>query len=110
FRRNVITRVPFNYPGFMRLVYPGFLQLTGFMTMNLERHVGEHVKLFNHLVEGDGDGAEAHRVFYNEYLSVMDLSAEFYLQTVETVFKEHALPEGRMVSRGRKVDPSDIRK
>lgn len=108
FKRNVITRVPFNYNGFMRPVYPGFLQLTGFMTMNLDRHVGEHVKLFQHLIEGDGESAESHRKFYNEYLSVLDLPAEFYLQTIEVVFKEHALPRGTWVSRGRKIDPSRI--
>lgn len=110
FKRNVITRVPFNYPGFMRPVYPGFLQLSGFMTMNLDRHIGEHIKLFQHLVVGDGDSAEAHRKFYNEYLSVLDLPAEFYLQTIEVVFQEHCLPKGTWVSRGRKVNPGLITK
>ncbi len=108
FEQHVITRVPPNYPGFMRRVYPGFLQLTGFMQMNLERHIGEHLKLFQHLVEGDGESAEAHRKFYNEYLSVLDLPAEFYLQTVRTVFQEHALPKGIMMSGDRRVDCSKI--
>lgn len=110
FETNMITRVPVNYPGFMRPVYPGFIQLMGFMAMNMQRHVGEHIKLFQHLIIGDGENAETHRKFYNEYLSVMDLPAEFYLQTVKTVFKDHALPNGTMESRGRKVDPSAIEK
>jgi len=110
FERSVISRVPFGYEGAGRLVYPGFLQLTGFMSMNLDRHVGAHMKLFEHLVEGDGDGADAHRQFYDEYMSVMDLPAEYYLQTVKTVFQDHALPEGTMTHRGRPVDLSAIRK
>ena len=110
FEQNVVTRVPFMHPGFGRRVYPGFLQLTGFMTMNLERHMEAHQNLFNHLIEGDEDSAESHRDFYNEYLSVMDLPAEFYLQTIHTVFQEHSLPKGTMVSRGRKVDPGAITK
>lgn len=110
FASNVITRVPVNYPGFMRRVYPGFIQLSGFMAMNLNRHIEEHVKLFNHLVDGDGESADAHKKFYNEYLSVMDIPAEFYLQTIQTVFKDHALPQGNMKSRGRRVDPSRITK
>ncbi len=109
FEANVISRVPMNYPGAMRRVYPGFLQLTGFMTMNLERHVGEHVKLFNHLVQGDGESAEAHRKFYDEYLSVADLPAEFYLQTIRKVFQEHALPRGKFDYKGRLVKPGAIR-
>ncbi|MBM3617565.1 MAG: polyhydroxyalkanoate depolymerase [Alphaproteobacteria bacterium] len=110
FENTVVTRVPANYPGFMRKVYPGFLQLTGFMTMNLERHVGEHIKLFQHLVQGDDDSAEAHRAFYNEYLSVADLPAEFYLQTIDVVFQRHLLPKGEMTYLGQKVDPSKITK
>lgn len=108
FEQNVVTRVPANYPGFMRKVYPGFLQLTGFMTMNLERHIGEHVKLFNHLIQGDGDSAAAHRKFYDEYLSVADLPGEFYLQTIDVVFQRHLLPKGEMTYNGQKVDPSKI--
>jgi poly(3-hydroxybutyrate) depolymerase len=108
FRRNVITRVPFPHPGVMRDVYPGFLQLHGFMSMNLDRHIEAHRNLFMHLVKGDGDSAQKHREFYDEYLAVMDLTAEFYLQTVDTVFIRHALPKGEMTHRGRKVDPSAI--
>jgi poly(3-hydroxybutyrate) depolymerase len=109
FRRNVITKVPPPHPGFMRDVYPGFLQLNGFMSMNLDRHMDAHRNLFFHLVKGDGDSAQKHREFYDEYLAVMDLTAEFYLQTVQTVFVEHALPKGRMMHRGRPVDPAAIR-
>ncbi|MEJ8572446.1 polyhydroxyalkanoate depolymerase [Microbaculum marinum] len=109
FRRNVVMKVPLPHPGVMRDVYPGFLQLTGFMSMNLDRHVAAHRELFSHLVDGDGDSAEKHREFYDEYLAVMDLTAEFYLQTVETVFIEHALPKGEMVHRGQPVDCSAIR-
>ncbi|ACY14947.1 polyhydroxyalkanoate depolymerase [Haliangium ochraceum] len=110
FERNVITRVPPPHPGFMRRVYPGFLQLTGFMTMNLDRHFDAQVKLFNNLVEGDGESAEAHRRFYDEYLSVMDLTAEFYLETIRVIFQEHALPRGEMKFRDELVDPSAIEK
>jgi len=108
FRRNVVTKVPFPNPGFMRDVYPGFLQLHGFMTMNLDRHIEAHRNLFMHLVQGDGDSAQKHREFYDEYLAVMDLAAEFYLQTVETVFVRHALPKGQMTHRGASVDPAKI--
>ncbi len=108
FRRNVITKVPFPHPGVMRDVYPGFLQLNGFVSMNLDRHIEAHRNLFTHLVQGDGDSAQKHREFYDEYLAVMDLAAEFYLQTVDTVFIRHALPKGEMMHRGRKVDPSAI--
>jgi poly(3-hydroxybutyrate) depolymerase len=110
FRRNVITKVPFPNPGFMRDVYPGFFQLHGFVSMNLDRHIEAHRKLFQHLVEGDGDSAQKHREFYDEYLAVMDLAAEFYLQTVETVFVRHALPKGEMTHRGVRVDPAKIRR
>ncbi|TCT10584.1 poly(3-hydroxybutyrate) depolymerase [Tepidamorphus gemmatus] len=109
FRRNVIMKVPFPHPGMMREVYPGFLQLTGFMSMNLDRHMAAHRDLFTHLVKGDGDSAEKHREFYDEYLAVMDLTAEFYLQTVDQVFIRHALPKGEMMHRGNPVDPSAIR-
>jgi poly(3-hydroxybutyrate) depolymerase len=108
FRSHVITKVPFPHPGFMREVYPGFLQLHGFMSMNIDRHLKAHHDLFLHLVKGDGDSAQKHRAFYDEYLAVMDLAAEFYLQTVDTVFIRHALPKGEMTHRGRSVDPSAI--
>jgi poly(3-hydroxybutyrate) depolymerase len=110
FRRNVITKVPFPNPGFMRDVYPGFLQLHGFVSMNLDRHIEAHRKLFLHLVQADGDSAQKHREFYDEYLAVMDLAAEFYLQTVETVFVRHALPKGEMTHRGIRIDPAQIRR
>ena len=109
FRRNCLHTVPFPYLGFGREVYPGFLQLSGFMAMNLNRHVSAHFDMFNHLVSGDGDSAEKHREFYDEYLAVMDLTAEYYMQTVETVFVRHALPKGEMTHRGQLVDLTAIR-
>ncbi len=108
FKRNVIMDVPFPHKGFARQVYPGFLQLSGFMGMNLDRHMVAHRDFFQHLIEGDGDSAEKHRDFYDEYLAVMDLTSEFYLQTVETVFIEHSLPKGEMMHRGKMVDPKKI--
>jgi poly(3-hydroxybutyrate) depolymerase len=110
FEHSVIHRVPVLYPGYMRRVYPGFLQLTGFMQMNLDRHVGAHIKLYQHLISGDGDSAAAHRDFYDEYRAVMDLPAEYYLQTVKTVFQDHALPCGTFEHRGRLIDPAAIQK
>jgi poly(3-hydroxybutyrate) depolymerase len=110
FRHNVITKVPFPNPGFMRDVYPGFLQLQGFVTMNFERHIEAHRDLFLNLVRGDGDSAHKHKEFYDEYLAVMDLAAEYYLQTVDTVFVRHALPKGEMRHRDRPVDPSRIKR
>ncbi len=110
FEQNVISHVPFPNPGFMRPVYPGFIQLTGFMTMNLDRHREAHWKLFDHLVEGDNDSVAQHEKFYDEYLAVMDLPAEFYLQTIETAFQSHALPMGKMMHRDELVDCTKIRK
>ncbi len=110
FKRHCIHTVPFGYPGAMRQVYPGFLQLSGFMAMNLDRHVTAHRDMFNHLVRDDGDAAEKHREFYDEYLAVMDLTAEFYLETVEKVFVEHSLPKGEMTHRGEPVDLMAIRR
>jgi poly(3-hydroxybutyrate) depolymerase len=110
FRTHVITKVPFPNPGFMRDVYPGFLQLNGFVTMNLDRHIEAHKQLFLNLVRGDGDSAQKHKEFYDEYLAVMDLAAEFYLQTVDTVFIRHDLPRGQMTHRGRRVDPAAIKR
>ena len=111
FRRNVILQVPFPHPGVFRQVYPGFLQLSGFMSMNLDRHVDAHKTFYDHLIHvRRRDSADKHRAFYDEYLAVMDLTAEFYLQTVEQVFISHALPEGRMRHRGRAVDPGAIRR
>ena len=110
FRANCLQCVPFPYPGFGRQVYPGYLQLSGFMAMNLDRHVNAHVEMFNHLVSGDGDSAEKHREFYDEYLAVMDLAAEYYMQTIETVFVRHLLPKGEMSHRGAPVDLTAIRR
>jgi poly(3-hydroxybutyrate) depolymerase len=110
FRRNVINAVPWPSRGFGRKVYPGFLQLTGFMTMNLDRHMKAHKDLFFHLVDGDGDNAEKHREFYDEYLAVMDLTAEFYMQTIENVFVEHKLPRGVLKHRGKPVDLKAIKR
>ena len=110
FRTKVIMSVPWPNPGMTRAVYPGFMQLSGFMTMNLDRHVTAHHEFFQNLVKGDGEPAEKHRDFYDEYMAVMDLTAEFYLQTVDTVFIKQALPKGLMMHRAEKVDPSLIRK
>ncbi|MBV9054180.1 MAG: polyhydroxyalkanoate depolymerase [Hyphomicrobiales bacterium] len=110
FRRHCITRVPFPYPGMMREVYPGFLQLSGFMAMNLDRHISAHWDYYKNLVQDNGDSAEKHREFYDEYLAVMDLTAEFYLETVDRVFVRHLLPKGQMRYRGKAVDLADIRK
>lgn len=108
FKNNLIHTVPWPNAGFMRRVYPGFLQLGGFITMNQGRHTDAMKKYFNHLVEGDQDGADKHREFYDEYLAVLDLTEEFYLQTIVDVFKEHKLPKGELMHRGKKVDPSKI--
>jgi poly(3-hydroxybutyrate) depolymerase len=110
FKRHVIMTVPWPMPGFLRRVYPGFLQLGGFMGMNLDRHILAHREFYDQLVQGDGDSAGKHREFYDEYLAVMDLTAEFYLDTVEKVFIRHALPKGELTHRGRRVDPSAIRR
>ncbi len=110
FRSNCLQTVPYPHPGFGRSVYPGYLQLSGFMAMNLDRHVNAHLSMFNHLVKGDGDSAEKHREFYDEYLAVMDLTAEYYMQTIETVFVRHLLPKGEMKHRGAPVDLGAIRR
>lgn len=108
FRRHVIHPVPFGNAGFMRQVYPGFLQLAGFMAMNLDRHVEAHYQMFQHLVVGDGEPLAAKRRFYEEYRAVMDLPAAYYLQTIEKVFKEHHLPRGLFTHRDHKVDCAAI--
>jgi poly(3-hydroxybutyrate) depolymerase len=108
FERTVIETVPARYPGGFRRVYPGFLQFAGFLSMNLDRHVEAHWKMFRHLVDGDGDSAAAIRAFYKEYTSVMDLPADFYLQTIRRVFHDHDLPQGRFRVRGERVDPAVI--
>jgi len=109
FEQNVIATVPMTYPGAGRRVYPGFLQLAGFMTMNLGSHMVSHWEMFRHLVDGDGESADATKEFYDEYRSVCDMDAAFYLQTVDLVFQTHALPNGTMKHRGRPVDPGAIK-
>ena len=108
FKNNVVATVPAIYPASGRKVYPGFLQLAGFMAMNLGDHLTSHWEMFKHLVVGDDESAEASRAFYDEYRSVCDMTAEFYLQTVDVVFQRHLLPKGRLMHRGRKVDPKAI--
>ena len=110
FERKLIGIVPLRYPGALRRVYPGFVQLAAFMSMNLQRHVKAQVDLFCHLANGEEAQAAAIRAFYDEYCAVMDLPAEFYLQTVRTVFQEHALPLGKFEWHGRRVDPRAIRR
>jgi len=109
FERHVIHRVPAKYPGYHRRVYPGFLQHMGFVAMNPDRHLTAHWDYFNHLVEGDDESAERHREFYDEYNAVLDLPAEYYLDTVKAVFQDFALPKGRMFVGERLVRPQVIR-
>ena len=109
FEQNVIQRVPGKYPGCMRRVYPGFLQHLGFVAMNPSRHVNAHWDYYGHLLQGDGDSAEAHRRFYDEYNAVLDMPAEYYLDTVKTVFQDFALPKGRMFVGDELVRPQAIR-
>jgi poly(3-hydroxybutyrate) depolymerase len=110
FKQHCIHPVPERYQGRGRLVYPGFMQLGGFMAMNPDRHFSAHQDMFNHLIQGDGDSADKHREFYDEYLAVMDLTGEYYLQTLETVFIDHLLPRGLMQHRGRLVDLKAVRR
>ena len=110
FKRSVIHRVPLKYPGYMRQVYPGFLQHTGFVAMNPSRHADAHRDFYNHLVQGDGESAEAHRKFYDEYNAVLDMPAEYYIDTIKTVFQDFALPKGRMFVREELVRPAAITK
>jgi poly(3-hydroxybutyrate) depolymerase len=110
FEHSVITTVPARYPGAFRRVYPGFLQLAGFLSMNLDRHVEAHWRMFRQLAEGDGDSAAAARAFYDEYSTVMDLPADFYLQTVDRVFQRQDLAHGRFRVRGERADPGAIEK
>ena len=108
FEQNMIYAVPAPYAGVLRRVYPGFVQLYSFLAMNSDRHLNAHYDYFQHLVEGDGDNAEKHRTFYDEYLSVLDMSEEFYLQTIRDVFQEHTLAKGEFTHRGRLVRPEAI--
>lgn len=110
FEHNVIQRVPVKYPGYMRPVYPGFLQHLGFVAMNPERHATAHWDYYMHLVRGDGESAQAHRRFYDEYNAVLDIAAEYYLDTVRNVFQEHRLPLGTWTVRGQLVEPHRVSK
>lgn len=109
FENNVIHRVPSNYPGQGRAVYPGFLQHTGFVAMNPDRHLHSHYDYFYHLIQGDDDSAEAHRTFYDEYNAVLDMPAEYYLDTIKTVFQDFALVNGTWTVSGKLVEPQDIK-
>jgi len=109
FRQNVIATVPPQYRGHGRRVYPGFLQLAGFMSMNLGNHLMSHWEMYKHLTAGDQDSAQATKDFYDEYRSVCDMTAEFYLQTVEEVFQKHSLPNGTFRHRGEIVDLGQIK-
>ena len=109
FEQNVIQRVPSKYPGYMRRVYPGFLQHLGFVAMNPDRHLNAHIDYYHKLIAGDGESASAHRRFYDEYNAVLDMPAEYYLDTVKMVFQDYALPKGRMYLREELVRPQAIR-
>jgi poly(3-hydroxybutyrate) depolymerase len=102
--------VPMRYPGAMRRVYPGFIQLSAFMAMNKQRHIDSFKELYKNLVSGDTEKAHVTKTFYEEYLAVADLPAEFYLETIKHVFQEYALPKGELMYRGRLVQPSKIRR
>jgi poly(3-hydroxybutyrate) depolymerase len=108
FQSSMIYTVPAPYPGVGRRVYPGFVQLASFMSMNLERHKDAHRRYFDNLVAGDGDSADKHIAFYDEYLAVMDLTEEFYLDTIHKVFQSYALPKGELMHRDRLVNPAAI--
>ena len=109
FQRNLIATVPYSYPGSGRAVYPGFMQLAGFMAMNLNDHLTSHWEMFKHLVQGDGESADSTKGFYEEYRSVCDMTAEFYLQTVDVVFQRHLLPKGEFEHRGVTIDPGALK-
>ena len=102
--------MPLQCKGAFRLVYPGFVQLTAFVSMNLERHIKQHMDLANHLVKGEKEKAETIKTFYDEYFAVMDLPAEFYIDTIRDVFQEHLLPQGKLTYRGRPVKPASIKR
>ena len=108
FQKTVIAKVPISYPGYGRKVYPGFVQLAGFLSMNLGNHIDSHWKMFTGLADGDVEGADAIKDFYEEYRSVADIDAAFYLQTIDVVFQRHLLPQGLYEHRGHRVDPNAI--
>ena len=110
FERTLTASVPLRYPGAFRRVYPGFVQLVAFMSMNVERHVKAHKELYENLANGELEKAAVTKAFYDEYFAVLDLTAEFYLETVRLIFQDYALPLGKLEWHGQKVDPSAIRK
>jgi poly(3-hydroxybutyrate) depolymerase len=110
FEQNLIATVPLRYPGAFRRVYPGFVQLAAFMSMNIERHLRAHRELYDNIAKGEHEKAEVTRAFYDEYFAVLDLTAEFYLETVRLVFQEYALPAGKLEFRGERVEPRAIRR
>ena len=110
FERMLTASVPMRYPGAFRRVYPGFVQLTAFMSMNIERHVKAHKELYENLANGEHEKAAVTKAFYDEYFAVLDLTAEFYLETVRLIFQEYALPLGKLEWHGNRVDPSAIRR
>jgi polyhydroxyalkanoate depolymerase len=110
FERTLTASVPLRYPGAFRRVYPGFVQLVAFMSMNVERHVKAHKELYDNLANGEFEKAAVTKAFYDEYFAVLDLTAEFYLETVQLIFQDHALPLGKLEWHGQRVDPSAIRK
>lgn len=110
FEQNVVATVPNIYPGAGRKVYPGFLQLSGFLSMNLANHMKSHWEMFKHLVAGEDDSADATKAFYDEYRSVADMTAEFYLQTIDTVFQRQLVAKGEFEHRGQVANPADIRR
>ena len=110
FENHVIYNVPYKYPGYLRKVYPGFLQHAGFVAMNPGRHLTSHYDYYLQLIKGDGESADSHRAFYDEYNAVLDLAAEFYLDTIRVVFQDHLLPKGQWTVRGKPVRPQDITK
>src|SRR5258708_11293843 len=110
FEDNLINYVPLQCKGAFRQVYPGFVQLTAFVSMNLERHIKQHIDLADHLAKGEMEKAETIKTFYDEYFAVMDLPAEFYIETIRDVFQEHLLPQGKLTYRGRPVNPASIKR
>ena len=110
FENNLIASVPYRYGGGGRRVYPGFVQLAAFMSMNIERHLKAHQELYENLAKGDEAKAAQTKAFYDEYFAVLDLTAEFYLETVRLIFQEHALPLGALTYEDIKVEPNAIRR
>jgi polyhydroxyalkanoate depolymerase len=110
FENNLIATVPMRYPGAFRRVYPGFVQLSAFMSMNIERHVKAHRELYDNLANGEHEKAQVTKAFYDEYFAVLDLTAEFYLETVRLIFQEFALPTGRLEWQGERIEPRAIKR